>query len=44
LALTVHVPVPMNDTVEPATEHTVLADASIVKATARPEVAVAVTL
>src|SRR5262245_10613789 len=44
LALITHVPAPMNDTVEPATEHTVLADASIVNVTVRPEVAVAVTL
>ena len=34
----------MNDTVEPAIVHTVLAVASIVNVTGRPEVAVAVTL
>ena len=43
LALITHVPAPMNDTVEPATEQTELADASIVNVTASPEVAVAVT-
>ena len=34
----------MNVTVEPAIEHTVLAGASMVKVTGRPEVAVAVTV
>src|SRR6185295_4148261 len=43
-ALITQVPAPMNDTVEPEIVHTVLADASIVKITARPEVAFAVTV
>ncbi|MBL0218682.1 MAG: hypothetical protein IPQ07_33000 [Myxococcales bacterium] len=34
----------MNDTVEPAIEHTLAAEASMVKPTVRPEVAVAVTV
>ena len=34
----------MNDTVEPEIEHTEVAEASIVKVTGRPEVAVAVTV
>jgi hypothetical protein len=33
----------MKDTVAPEIEHTVLADASMVKVTVRPDVAVAVT-
>ena len=37
-------PLPMNETVLPATEHTLVADGSIVKVTVRPEVAVAVTV
>src|SRR5262249_60727327 len=37
-------PTPMNDTVAPASVHTVLADASIVNVTGSPEVAVAVTM
>ena len=43
LALITHVPTAVNETVEPATEHTALADASIVNVTASPEVAVAAT-
>ena len=44
LALITQVPGPMKVTVAVAIEHTVLAAASIVKLTARPEVAVAVTV
>ena len=40
----VHVPAPMNDTVEPEIVHTELEDASIVNVTARLDVAVAVTV
>ena len=38
-----HVPVPTNDTVEPEIEQTPALDASIVKATGRPELALADT-
>src|SRR6185295_10016852 len=44
LALMTQVPAPMNDTVEPAIVHTVLAEASMVNVTVSPEVAVAVTV
>ena len=44
LASITQVPAPMNDTVEPEIEHTEAADASMVKATVRPDDAVAVTL
>jgi hypothetical protein len=42
--LITQVPTPVNDTVDPEIEQTELADASIVKLTVRPEVAVAVTV
>ena len=44
LALITHVPPAMKVTVEPAIVQTAAADASIVNATAKPEVAVAATL
>ena len=44
LALITQVPAPVNDTVEPEIEQTDAALASIVNVTARPEVAVAVTV
>ena len=45
LASMTQVPTPMNDTVEPEIEHTVVAVASIVNVTGRPDgVAVAVTV
>ena len=36
-------PLPVNETVDPLIVHTLLADASIVNATVRPELAVALT-
>src|SRR5262249_54462012 len=44
LASMTHVPTPINDTVEPASEHTDVAAASSVKGTGDPDVAVAVTV
>ena len=44
LASITQVPTPMNDTVEPEIEQTDAAVASIVNDTARPELAVAVTV
>src|SRR5262245_38341271 len=44
LALSTQVPPPMNETVEPTIEQTDAAEASTVKVTPRPEVAVALTV
>src|SRR5262249_20847105 len=44
LALITHMPVPINDTVEPEIEHTLVADGSIEMVTVRLEEAVAVTV